>query len=469
MSLPPSVRSLLTTPGVYPDDTPSPAAVAPVSGVPVFLGYGEQLGADVLAPVMVSSWAEFQRRFDRSQRPANAPPVPFSRDAFLAGAVRGFFDGNGGRAWIVLLGDSQQWEAALRSLDELDDFDLVCAPGLVNEVRVEKQNDGQPVVDPDGRPRILMTGLIAGQLQVLSYCSNRRSRTGGGPVDGEGPRLAGCFAILDPAYLADAKVSISSQHARDLVEKQRDQLVWIDPENHELGARPTARNGALYYPCVRPTADTLALLKAQSENPDLAFVVPSGHVAGVYASTDRSTGPFKAPANAVLDGIVDLADLLTDDMQAGLTGVNCLRAFPGRGIRVWGARTLLATVAPAAVQREPWAHSFVNVQRLFITVRRWLESQMAWVVHEPHNLNLWNRITRQLDRYLNDLYLGGALRGQTAEEAFFVKCDAETNPADVRASGRLVVEIGLAPIVPGEFIVVRLSQSASGGTVAAGI
>jgi len=160
----------------------------------------------------------------------------------------------------------------------------------------------------------------------------------------------------------------------------------------------------------------------------------------------------KAPANEELEGVVDLAVHLTDADQAQLNpvGVNALRAFPGRGIRVWGARTLSRNAA--------W--TYVNVRRLFLTATRWIELSLADAVFEPHDTRLWNRITRELTTYFEGLFRAGALRGRTAAEAFFVKCDGETNPPEVRETGRVVTVIGLAPAVPNEFVVVRIIHGA---------
>jgi Bacteriophage tail sheath protein len=127
-------------------------------------------------------------------------------------------------------------------------------------------------------------------------------------------------------------------------------------------------------------------------------------------------------------------------------GINCLRAFRGRGIRVWGARTL---------SRQPeWR--YVNVRRLFLTVRRWIDLNMAWAAFEPNNARLWVRINRELKTYLGRVWQQGGLAGRSESEAFYVKCDAETNPTEVREAGRVVTEIGLAPSVPAEFVVVRI-------------
>ena len=148
---------------------------------------------------------------------------------------------------------------------------------------------------------------------------------------------------------------------------------------------------------------------------------------GIYARTDAKVGVFKAPANEEVIGALDLGSEMGNDTQGQLNtlGINCLRSFPSRDIRVWGARTL----------SDDARWRYVNVQRLFITVRRWIDLNMSWTVFESSTLQLWIRVERQLRSYLNNLWQMGALQGRTPEEAFYVKCDAETNPPDARLIG----------------------------------
>ena len=188
------------------------------------------------------------------------------------------------------------------------------------------------------------------------------------------------------------------------------------------------------------------------------FTPPCGTIAGIIARTDQSIGVHKAPANAILEGVYDLEFSLTNAEQDSLNpmGVNCLRAFPGRGLRVWGARTLATDPA--------WA--YIAVRRLVLTAERWIERNMADLVFEPNDARVWARVSRELTAYLDHLYQQGALQGRAAQEAFYVKCDAETNPPEVRDAGQLITEIGLAPVSPNEFIVVRITHRTSGVSLA---
>lgn len=210
------------------------------------------------------------------------------------------------------------------------------------------------------------------------------------------------------------------------------------------------KNGALYYPWL--------LVPGWSQG-EYISVPPSGHVAGIYARTDKQTGVFKAPANVILKGVLDTETKINNLEQDKLNpqSVNCIRSFKGRGIRVWGARTL------ACANEAEWL--YINVRRLFLTLGRWIEKNMQNIKFEPNDFRLWSRIIRELTVYLNSLFKQGALKGGTPSDAFYIKCDAETNPPEVRDKGMIVTEIGLAPVTACEFVVVRIIHGDSGVTI----
>jgi phage tail sheath protein FI len=193
-------------------------------------------------------------------------------------------------------------------------------------------------------------------------------------------------------------------------------------------------NAALYYPWI----DLVGGRR----------VPPCGHVAGIYARADARAGPHDPPANELLEGVVDLERDLSDADQAGLdpAGVNCLRALPGRGIRVYGARTL--SVEPA------W--TFVSVRRVAIAFERRAQRDLQPFVFEPNGPELWSQVRRELDARCQELWRQGALAGDAPEQAYFVHCDAETNTAADRDAGRLVAVVGLAVVSPAQFVIVRI-------------
>lgn len=179
-------------------------------------------------------------------------------------------------------------------------------------------------------------------------------------------------------------------------------------------------------------------------------VPPSGHVAGIFSRSDTEHGVHKAPANEVVDGIVDLEVLLQDAHLALLydSGINCIRPFASRGLRVWGARTLSS---------EPeWR--FLNVRRTVSAIAQAIEEGTQWAVFEPNNDNLWKRLISVISTFLAGLRTRGILSGSTPDEAFFVQCDSETNPPESIDRGMLVTRIGLAVSRPVEFIIFRLAQ-----------
>jgi hypothetical protein len=201
-------------------------------------------------------------------------------------------------------------------------------------------------------------------------------------------------------------------------------------------------DAALYYPWIRVADGPVA---------SGGCVPPCGHVAGICARSDRLYGVHKAPANEIVEEAIDLELVLNDREQGVLNpgNVNCLRSFPGRGVRVWGARTVSLD--------SSWR--YVNIRRLFHSICREIERRMANMVFEPNGPSLWMRISRELGGYLSELHRRGAFRGEKAEDAWYVKCDSETNSAEIRNEGKVVVEIGLALAVPGEFIIVTIVQS----------
>ena len=179
-------------------------------------------------------------------------------------------------------------------------------------------------------------------------------------------------------------------------------------------------------------------------------VPPSGHIAGVFARTDSEAGVHHAPANTPLDGVLDLDRVLQDPDVGYLNsrGVNCLKYFPTRGIRVWGART---------VSSDP-SLRFINVRRILSTLIRSISLNLQWVVFEPNHPKLWKSVNRNVSFFLRDLWRLGFFSGRVPEEAFYVKCDHETNPPELRDAGYLIVEVGVAPVRPAEFIVFRVQQ-----------
>ncbi|MEO8186103.1 MAG: phage tail sheath family protein [Burkholderiaceae bacterium] len=180
-------------------------------------------------------------------------------------------------------------------------------------------------------------------------------------------------------------------------------------------------------------------------------VPPGGHVLGVYARTDAERGVFKAPANETLRGVLELLSNIDDATQDVLNprGINAIRQFPERGIRVWGARTLTSNAL--------W--KYVSVRRLFIFLERSIYEGTQWVVFEPNDDRLWARVIDTIRLFLRTQWRLGALFGRTEEQAFFITCDRTTMTQDDILNGRLICEIGIAPVRPAEFVIFRIFQN----------
>jgi phage tail sheath protein FI len=237
-------------------------------------------------------------------------------------------------------------------------------------------------------------------------------------------RLGDRFAILD---------ALSTPDAEDVL-AQRSKL--------------TSGYGALYHPWI-----SVPGIRDSS-----AYVPPCGHIAGMYARGDQQVGVHKAPANEVVEGVLDvLVDpALGEQERLYAQGVNVVQAFPGRGIRVWGARTL--SIDPM------W--KYVNVRRLFLFLEESIEEGTQWVVFEPNSEPLWDRVRRSIESFLLTVWRNGALMGTRPDQAFYVKCDRNTMTQDDIDNGRLICYIGVAPVKPAEFVVFRMHQWALGAKTA---
>ncbi|WP_431033368.1 phage tail sheath family protein [Streptomyces sp. P6-2-1] len=242
--------------------------------------------------------------------------------------------------------------------------------------------------------------------------------------------IAHCELMGDRVAIIDPPPGLNAQQIR----------VW-----RQETAGYDSKYAALYYPWIK----SFDPASGQSR-----LVPPSGHIAGVWARNDSERGVHKAPANEVVRGAVDLELQITRGEQDLLNpiGVNCIRAFPGRGIRVWGARTLASDPA--------WR--YLNIRRYFNYLEESILIGTQWVVFEPNDHQLWARIRRNVSAFLVNEWRSGALFGAKPEDAYYVKCDEETNPPESVDVGRVICEIGIAPVKPAEFVVFRLAQFSSG-------
>lgn len=241
-------------------------------------------------------------------------------------------------------------------------------------------------------------------------------------------------------------------------ERQHDRVAILDPppvgviQLRQWRDRFTSRFAAAYAPWIRVPDP----LQAPGR---FRIVPPSGHVAGVYARTDLSEGVHRAPANASLEGVADVHEPISAAAQEELNpyGINVLRAFPGRGVRVWGARSLAA--------RTDVAWRFIHVRRLLSMIEESVEDSMQWAAFEPNDDGLRRTVVHAVSLFLQEIWQRGGLQGALPEQGFYVKCDETNNPPPIVDAGQLVCEVGVAPAAPMEFIVFEVRQKPEGAQI----
>jgi Bacteriophage tail sheath protein len=207
-------------------------------------------------------------------------------------------------------------------------------------------------------------------------------------------------------------------------------------------ARQDSAYAALYYPWLE-VADPLRGVTL--------CVPPCGHVAGVWARTAASRGVHTAPSNAVIEGIGGVCRVVVrfEEEDLSAAGVNCVRAVAGRGVRVWGARTM---------STDP-GRRYVSERRLLIYLEQSIMLGTQWSVVELNDPCLWQRVRGAVREFLVGAWRAGMLFGAKEADAFFVKCDSETNPPDLVKAGQITMEVGVALVTAREFTVFKISQS----------
>jgi uncharacterized protein len=390
------------SPGVYIEESSSTKRPIEAVGTSTaaFVGTAPDPTARLHEAVALTNWSQFTREF--------APPD--SSSTLLSHAVFGFFLNGGSRCYVVNIGNDSslvgdgRGRKGISVLEEVEEVAIVAAPGATD---------------------------VASYEALLSHCEKLKDRV----------------AILDPPQVV-ANIDLLKRVATAQATRTPPAPLDTDspPAAAVTGLRPRqsdSGSGAFYFPWIA-VRDPLSPR-------NIVNVPPSGHMAGIYARTDATRGVQKAPANELIRGALDVTYRVTQEEQGELnqSGINCIRYFSSEGIRVWGARTL----APSSSE---WR--YLNVRRLINMIEESITRSTRWVVFEPNDVPLWKAIQRDVSAFLTLLWRQGALMGRTPEEAFFVQCDAETNPPEVIDAGMVVVVIGLAPVKPAEFVVFRLSQ-----------
>jgi len=373
-------------------------------------------------PIFIGNWTQFVNTFG-----------DFRDSQYLAHAVYGFFNNGGTRCFITNVG------AHPDGMDRADASAAAPAPAGKDDKKGGKED--KKVTGGD-------TQKILNQM-FIGEDKGPNARTGLKSFeDIDDISLVLAPGMCDPA-IQDALLT----HC----ELKKDRFAVLDsPETIDMGGidkipKPRdSKYGAYYFPWIE-------VYDPERGN---IFVPPSGHMVGIYSRVDSERGVHKAPANEIVRGALGLKYGISRSEQDLLNpkGINCIRDFSrrGRGIRVWGARTISSDAS--------WR--YINVRRLFIMIEESIEIGLQWAVFEPNDHKLWKKITRDVSGFLYRVWRSGALFGKNPEEAFFVKCDEETNPPEVIDAGQVITEIGICPVKPAEFVIFRIGQWQSGSDIA---
>ena len=386
------------SPGVYVERVSSGNKPIESAGTSTAAFIGESHEGPINQAVEVANWSQYTKYFGG-----------FDKSPHLAHAVYQWFNNGGGLAFVNNVGKPEDGGGAAEAKSK--DKAAKAAPGkarpdlYMGEDKGPGQRTGLNAFNPIGEISLV---LAPGQTDAATH----------GAILDHCERLKDRFAILDCPE--DLNSGLSEMYK----------------------PRPSAY-GAYYFPWLQ-VYDPVT--KANT------YIPPSGAVAGVYARCDGERGVHKAPANELVRGALGLKYYLTGAEQELLNprGINLIRDMGDRGIRVWGARTL---------SDDPeWR--YINVQRLFLMVEQSIRAGTQWTVFEPNDEKLWASITRNIKAYLTTVWRSGALFGGSPDEAFYVKCDKETNPRELIDLGQVNIEIGIAPVKPAEFVVFRIAQYA---------
>jgi phage tail sheath protein FI len=465
-------ESSIATPGVYINEISTlPPSIAAVStAIPAFVGYTQKADDEngnalpINTPTKIFNLKQYEQQFGKAENETtiavnityNTTPFPSATaSATLATpnphnmyyALRSYFDNGGGPCYIVSVGSS----SAANVLDnELTD-------GIK---ALEAFDEPTLIVVPEGQS-VSSAALYYGMMQVaVDQCFKLQDRftlvdvydhTGNTTTNINNFRAAAQLANhlnYAAAYYPNLKTNYDFQYDEATLQ--------VNLTKDGAGTTPFLKD-------LLPD-DSIAYYAAKdaikrSLSPTLP---PTPAVAGIIAQTDANRGVWKAPANVPVTGIYDVTDFVTDEEQAGMNidpgpgkSVNAIRPFNGKGILVWGARTLDGN-------SSEWR--YISVRRFFIMVEESAKKATVQFVFEPNDANTWTKIRAMIENFLTVLWRDGALAGSKPEQAFFVKCGlGQTMTAQDILDGKLIVEIGMAAVRPAEFIILRFMHKLQEG------
>ncbi len=457
------------TPGVYVEEVSGGSK--PITGAPTNIAgfIGESRSGVINKPVQITSWAQYFDTFIGYNLVDKMTPrgtvekdadgnsvkeeVPYDKTTDLDWGVYGFFNNGGSKCFVVsvhnLEAGANNSDKIKKAQDDLkkaeDELKTTKDKNGVNkkiaDLKKEIDNLNKPssssfdltnaIIGNDGGPN-KRTGLhcFKDALEVALLCAPGVTNSAVQQEILVFAETFNVFAILDAPKTLDELKNFGL--STDL------------PGLSNLASKCASKQAAIYFPWVNVYDPA-----TKGDRP----TAPSGFIAGVYARVDGERGVHKAPANEQVKLVTSLTYSLSDTEQESLNmkGVNCIRDFSDLGVRIWGARTTISATDPE------WR--YINVRRLFNMIERSLEGGIKWAVFEPNDGGLWTSLSRNTTAFLTRIHASGAFAG-TLAQGFFVKCDASTNPQENIDAGIVTMEIGIAPVKPAEFVVIRISQKA---------
>ena len=469
------------SPGVYAESVSK--ANAPIEAVSASTGgfVGITVRGAVNVPTLVTSWQDFLNKF------ATGMETPFLTNSDLAYAVYGFFQNGGTKCYVIRTAsasaakatcsaqndtlvtakDEGAWANKLKisvkkNADTTTNFDIfVKLDGDVVEQFTNVSNnagDENYFIDALGNSKFItcLTGTLTETPEDLAF-------TGGADgiediKDADYEKSLKYFDSADDVNLICVPGQVSEAMTKTILayaENRGNVFAIVDGAKSAtvedivtFRKKISCKNGALYYPWIK-VSDPL------SKTGKLRDCPPCGHIMGVYARTVQNRGVWKAPAGteAVIRGAIDVVSLLVkaDCETLNPVGVNAIMPRANYGIVAWGARSLNADTSM----------KYVSDVLLNVNVKESIKNGTQWAVFEPNDKLLWNRVKTAVTSYLDGLWRAGGLVGDSADKAYFVKCDAELNTEESIAAGKLICEVGYAPTKPAEFVIFRIAHSIS--------
>ena len=463
------------TPGVYVEEIskfpPSVAGVA--TAIPAFIGFTEKCpsGQDG-KPVKVTSMVDYEAKF------GGAPTLKIvgnelkNNEFVMYDSMRLFYDNGGGTCYVCSVGSYGQ--NASSGEDNVTNPTADTYLGSKNELvsELEKVDEVTLVLFPDAALVLDKDALGAVHKEALNHCGKMGDRFAildvkdiEDPNDKLGKTLSefrGAVGTVNLSYGAAYYPYLKTTYTKE---------IGFDEMCNDtgIGALVQANSAyAQYNSSAIPEEKEIIAKAIISQIPEYAgklaqyqakaqVIPPSAAIAGIYAMTDANKGVWQAPANVSISGVSNVMEQLSDSNQGDMNvdpnagkSINAIRSFSGKGIIVWGARTLDGN-------SNEWR--YVPVRRLFNYIEESVQKSTSWAVFQPNDANTWVKVRCQIENFLSNLWRDGALAGSTPDKAFYVRVGLdETMTAQDILEGRMIVEIGLAAVRPAEFIILKFSH-----------